>query len=240
VTRSRASTVADLGRELRDLTQLARERPILIVGGALALLLLAAAVNRNGGAGEDEAELDPELDGELGLDGATGESSAAPGSLTFGAGYGLPSYGIDGAGGYDPFSTDPATQTAEVERTPEGCPLPKPAIPSGLSGQGDWVCSSGRWVWKSKGTGAPKSSGKTGPRIVINKGATFIHYRIDRNRLRGEQRKAANAVTWRTSAEPRTMRTWGGSTVRVVQLREGPLKGRWVTIGGSGKRWYPS
>lgn len=231
--------MADLGRELRDLAELARERPIIVVGGALGLLLLAAAVNR----GRDDAEPEDDPDAELGLAEGEAESSAAPaGSLTFGAGYGLPTYGVDGAGGvaYDPFATDQGTGAPAVERTPDGCPLPKPAIPSGLSGQGDWVCSSGAWVWRSKGTGAPSSGGKSGPRIVISKGATFIHYRVDKGRLRGEQRKAGSAVTWRTSSTPQTMRTYGGSTVRVVQLREGPLQGRWVTIGGSGKRWYPS
>lgn len=232
--------MADLGREARDLIELARKRPILIVGGALGLLLLAAAVNRGQGADDGaDAELDPELEAE---DAAlSGESAATGGSLGFGAAYGLPSYGIDGAGAaaFDPFASDPVTQAPEVERTPDGCPLPKPAIPSGLAGKGDWQCVGGAWAWRSTGSGAP-AKGKTGPRIVISKGARFVHYRIDKNRLRGEQRTAGSAVTWRTSATPRTMRTYGGSTVRVVQLREGPLQGRWVTIGGSGKRWYPS
>lgn len=231
--------MADVGRELGDLVALARQRPILIVGGGIGLLLLAAVASR----GQDDAEPEADPDAELGLaEGEATGSDTGAGTLTFGAGYGLPSYGVDGAGGgvFDPFATDPGTGQPEVDRTPDGCPLPKPAIPSGLSGQGDWVCSSGRWAWKSKGTGAPSSGGKSGPRIVISKGARFIHYRVENNRLRGEQRTAGSAVTWRTSATPRTMRTMGGSTVRVVQLREGPLQGRWVTIGGSGKRWYPS
>lgn len=231
VIRSRVSTVAgDVGAELRDLAKLARERPILIVGGALGLLLLAAVVSRQG-AGDDE----PIEDVAAEPDPITGDQG---GTLDFGAGYGLPTYSGGSGTGYDPLTSDPATGTPTVDYTPDGCPLPKPAIPSGLSGKGDWTCSGGAWVWKSKGTGAPTSSAPKGPRITIRKGSRFIHYRLDKGRLRGEQRTAERTVTWRTSSTPERKRTYGGSTIRVVQLKSGPLSGRWVSIGAGS--WYPS
>jgi len=216
---------------IQQLTRELRERPVLIVGGAVVILLLVAVVSGRQGDEEpiDDASLE-EVPEDAGI--AVDEGG---GSLSFGSSYALPSYSSPTS--YDPFATDQETQAViPPEMTPDGCRLPKPTIPDTHAGKGDWVCSSGVWTWQWKtGTTTPPPAAR-GPRITIAKGSTFRYFKIVKGKLvKAGERKAANAVTWKTSNPPRSMKSPGGSTIRVVQLKSGQLAGKWVGTGAG--RW---
>lgn len=122
-------------------------RPILIVGGAVGLLLLARLnASRSADVPADVPAEDPAADPSAV---ATDDGSG----LGLGYNYGSPLAGYT----FDPFADSYGTDTGTVETTPEGCPLPKPKVPEteGYKGNGEWVCdaSAKTWVWRWNTTG---------------------------------------------------------------------------------------
>lgn len=129
----------------RTLLAAVRRQPLLVVGGLVALLILANLRDLFGGGAEAEPAPEPGADPEA----APVDPYAADTIGADQAPFLMPNYGASYPA-YDPFTTDPGgTTQPTIEYTPEGCPLPRPPAPTGMSGMGEYKCDgpSKTWVW---------------------------------------------------------------------------------------------
>lgn len=218
-----------IGSSINQLADEARKRPILIVGGAVAILLMAALLNRRSSSDSSGDDLSAD---DLGTDDPT---DPAAGDVGYASTNPFPS----GGSYFDPGSFDMETGgTVAPQTTPDGCSLPAPVPPAGYTA----VCAGGSWVFQkvpTTGGGTTPAPTAKGPRITIPKGRAFRHYALRNGKLvDGKSRTAGAAVTWKTSPTPVRRKTAGGSTINAVQLKSGPLSGRYV--GTSIGSWHRS
>lgn len=131
----------------RRLLEEIRKRPLIVVGGLVALFAIANLSDLFGRGQATDEPTDPQADPGTGTD--TADPAAAAG-YTDPYGYTSPSYPTSPA--YDPFVNDPGTNQPTIDYSPEGCPLPRPAAPDLYKDQGEYVCDGAtkQWVWKWK------------------------------------------------------------------------------------------
>lgn len=245
---------------MNELLAQVRKRPLYVIAGLVGLFLLVQVVGRLNGGTDDAAVTDdtattdpPAVDPSaafttpaIGYDTGTSYDPFAAGTD---AGTGdLAQYSADGCllpkpavpSSYDGKGDWACNASSRAwvwvwkaaATTSGGCLLPKPTIPAAYIGKGDWACdpATHNWVWK------PKAQPTTGPHIAIPKNRKFNTYALDTHGklTKGQSRTAASAVTWKTSSPAVTKKTTQGTSMHVVQLKSGPLAGRWIaTSAGS-------
>ena len=233
-----------------------RKRPLLFIGGLVALFAIAnlSDLFGSGGKSSDDTPTDPEADPNATQD----PTSSAYDS----AGFYAPSYQPS----YDPFATDLGTYTPTTEYSAEGCPLPRPTAPALYKDQGEYVCDAAtkQWVWKWNAAKVSKGGcllpRPTPPAAYVGRGQYVcdaatkqwvwkwktqtprparlalkagkhqtwsVNTSVTPKKATGSRQWQHGAVTVETSGKT-AVRMPNGTTAELVRINTGGQTGRWI------------